>query len=93
MAAIEQLFATSSANSKSIEVGPEEHWQKIERLAAGRGALTMIGTPEQIVTSMSELTDAGLDGLAISWVNYDEGLHQMETDILPLMVQAGLRTP
>ena len=42
---------------------------------------------------MLELTDAGLDGLALSWVNYDEGLQQMEDDILPLMVQAGLRTP
>lgn len=93
VAAIERLFETSSANSKSIEIGPEEQWQRIERLAAGRGALTMIGTPEQIVTSMAELTEAGLDGLALSWVNYDEGLQQMEDDILPLMVQAGLRTP
>jgi dimethylsulfone monooxygenase len=93
VAAIQRLFETSTANSKSIEIGPEEHWQKIERLAAGRGALTMVGTPEQIVSSMAQLTDAGLDGLALSWVNYDEGLQQMEDDILPLMVQAGLRTP
>ena len=91
VAAIEKLFATSTANSNSMEVGQEEHWQKIERLAAGRGALTLVGTPEQIVSTMLELADAGLDGLALSWVNYDEGLQQMEDDILPLMVQAGLR--
>jgi alkanesulfonate monooxygenase SsuD/methylene tetrahydromethanopterin reductase-like flavin-dependent oxidoreductase (luciferase family) len=91
VAAIERLFETSSANSKSLEVGQEEHWQKIERLAAGRGALTLVGTPEQIVSTMVELSDAGLDGLALSWVNYDEGLQQMEDDILPLMVEAGLR--
>ncbi len=93
VAAIEKLFETSSANSKSIEIGPEEHWQKIERLAAGRGALTLVGTPEQIVSSMVELSEAGLDGLALSWVNYDEGLQQMENDILPLMAKAGLRAP
>jgi FMNH2-dependent dimethyl sulfone monooxygenase len=93
VAAIEKLFETSSANSKSIEIGPEEHWEKIERLAAGRGAMTLVGTPEQIVSSMLELTEAGLDGLALSWVNYDEGLQQMENDILPLMVKAGLRAP
>lgn len=93
VAAIERLFETSTANSNSLETRPEEQWQKIERLAAGRGALTMIGTPEQIVTSMTDLTNAGLDGLALSWVNYDEGLQQMENDILPLMIQAGLRTP
>jgi hypothetical protein len=27
----------------------------------------------------------------LSWVNYDEGLQQMEEQILPLMVEAGLR--
>ncbi len=43
------------------------------------------------MSTMLELADAGLDGLALSWVNYDEGLQQMEDDILPLMVQAGLR--
>jgi alkanesulfonate monooxygenase SsuD/methylene tetrahydromethanopterin reductase-like flavin-dependent oxidoreductase (luciferase family) len=91
VAAIEKLFTTSTANSNSMEVGQEEHLQKIERLAAGRGALTLVGTPEQIVSTMLELADAGLDGLALSWVNYDEGLQQMEDDILPLMVQAGLR--
>ena len=91
VAAIERLFDTSTANSKSLEVGEEEHWQKIERLAAGRGALTLVGTPEQIVATMVELSEAGLDGLALSWVNYDEGLQQMEEQILPLMVEAGLR--
>lgn len=93
VAAIERLFQTSTANSNSLETRPEEHWQRIERLAAGRGALTMVGTPERIVDTMLDLTNAGLDGLALSWVNYDEGLQQMEHDILPLMTQAGLRTP
>ena len=45
VAAIEKLFTTSTANSNSMEVGQEEHWQKIERLAAGRGALTLVGYP------------------------------------------------
>ena len=58
VAAIERLFETSTANSNSIEIGPEEHWQKIERLAAGRGALTLVGTPEQIVSTMAELAGA-----------------------------------
>jgi FMNH2-dependent dimethyl sulfone monooxygenase len=92
VAAIERLFEASSVNSGSLEVGREEHWERVERLAAGRGALTLVGTPEQIVSWMVELADAGLDGLALSWVNYDEGLQQMEEEILPLMVQAGLRT-
>lgn len=92
VAAIEKLLAGVSANSDSFDVDPEEHAKTIERLAAGRGAMTIVGTPEQVVASLLELTNAGLDGVAISWVNYDEGLQQMEDDILPLMVQAGLRS-
>lgn len=92
VAAIERLFDKSTANSNSLEVDAEEHGQMIERLAAGRGAMTLVGTPEQIVQTLLELTNAGLDGVAISWVNYDEGLQQMEDLILPLMVKAGLRS-
>jgi alkanesulfonate monooxygenase SsuD/methylene tetrahydromethanopterin reductase-like flavin-dependent oxidoreductase (luciferase family) len=92
VAAIEKLLAGVSANSDSFDVDPEEHAKTIERLAAGRGAMTIVGTPEQVVESLLELTNAGLDGVAISWVNYDEGLQQMEDEILPLMVQAGLRS-
>lgn len=92
VAAIERLFDKSTANSQSLEVDAEEHGQMIERLAAGRGAMTLVGTPEQIVETLLELTNAGLDGVAISWVNYDEGLQQMEDLILPLMVKAGLRS-
>ena len=92
VAAIEKLLAGVSANSDSLDVDPEEHARTIERLAAGRGAMTIVGTPEQVVEQLLELTNAGLDGVAISWVNYDEGLQQMEDDILPLMVQAGLRS-
>lgn len=92
VAAIEKLLAGVSANSKSLETTPEEHGQMIERLAAGRGAMTLVGTPDQIVAQLETLTNAGLDGVAISWVNYDEGLQQMEHHILPLMVEAGLRS-
>ncbi|MGO4860224.1 hypothetical protein AB4074_23480, partial [Arthrobacter sp. 2MCAF14] len=92
VAAIEKLLAGVSANSDSFDVDPEEHAKTIERLAAGRGAMTIVGTPEQVVASLLELTNAGLDGVAISWVDYDEGLQQMEDDILPLMIQAGLRS-
>lgn len=88
--AIEKLLSGVSANSKSFD-SSEEHAQTIERLAAGRGAMTAVGTPEQVVETMLELSNAGLDGVAISWVDYDEGLQQMEDEILPLLVQAGLR--
>ena len=40
---------------------------------------------------MVAFADAGLDGISISWVDYDEGLDHFSEELLPLMVSAGLR--
>ena len=37
------------------------------------------------------LISAGIDGITLSWVDYKSGLSQFESDILPLMREAGLR--
>jgi dimethylsulfone monooxygenase len=91
--AIGNYTALSKANSQSLKFDEEERGRLIETMAAGRGSLPLVGTPAQIVEAMAELTDSGLDGLVLSWVNFDEGLDQMEHQILPLMVEAGLRVP
>ena len=60
-------------------------------LIAGYGAIPLVGTPEQVIDGMLAFADAGLDGITLSWVNYEEGLHQFQDTLLPLMKQAGLR--
>jgi dimethylsulfone monooxygenase len=57
----------------------------------GFGGIHLVGTPEQIVTRLAEFSAAGADGIVLSWVNYEEGLHTWIRDVLPLMEQAGLR--
>ena len=53
----------------------------------------MVGTAEQIVDELGKLADIGVDGCLISWVRYKEELMQWNEEVLPLMVQAGLRAP
>lgn len=60
-------------------------------LIAGYGAIPLVGTPEQVIDGMLAFADAGLDGITLSWVNYEEGLNQFQDTLLPLMKQAGLR--
>jgi dimethylsulfone monooxygenase len=60
-------------------------------MVAGHGGGPLVGTPEQIVEGLLARSKAGLDGAAISWVNYAEGLEQFHEQILPLMIEAGLR--
>jgi alkanesulfonate monooxygenase SsuD/methylene tetrahydromethanopterin reductase-like flavin-dependent oxidoreductase (luciferase family) len=61
------------------------------RLMAGYGSYPLVGTPEQIVDELVRLSADGIDGLALSWVNYAAELRQFTREILPLLRQAGLR--
>ena len=60
---------------------------------AGYGSYPLVGTPEQIVDELLQLSADGVDGLALTWVDYATELRQFITDILPLLSQAGLRAP
>lgn len=67
-------------------------WEAMaSNLIAGYGAIPLVGTAEQIVEGMQAFSRAGLDGITLSWVNYESGLEQFKHKILPLMRQAGLR--
>jgi alkanesulfonate monooxygenase SsuD/methylene tetrahydromethanopterin reductase-like flavin-dependent oxidoreductase (luciferase family) len=63
----------------------------LRAMVAGHGGTTLVGTPEQIVDGFVKRSEAGLDGSAIAWVNYEDGLVDLREKILPLMIQAGLR--
>jgi dimethylsulfone monooxygenase len=76
-------------NSQSIDV---EVSDVVAELAiAGMVAVPLVGTPEQVVTGLGDLADAGLDGVTLTWVDYESGLEQFREQILPLAEQAGLR--
>ena len=60
-------------------------------LIAGYGALPLVGTPEQVVAGMKSFSDAGLDGITISWVDYRAGLEQFDRVLRPMLIDAGLR--
>jgi FMNH2-dependent dimethyl sulfone monooxygenase len=60
-------------------------------MVAAHGGAVLIGTPTQVVEQMQALADAGLDGTTLSWIDFEAGLVQFKAEILPLMIQAGLR--
>ena len=60
-------------------------------LISGWGAVQLVGTPEQIVEKLLQIKEVGIDGLALSWLHYESGIDQFNEQILPLMVDAGLR--
>ena len=58
---------------------------------AGHGGYPLVGTPELIADKLGKLADIGVDGCLISWVDYKNELRQWNTEVLPLLVQSGLR--
>ena len=60
-------------------------------MIAGYGALPLVGTADQVVEGMQAFADAGIDGITLSWVDYENGLDHFEKVLLPRMIQAGLR--
>jgi FMNH2-dependent dimethyl sulfone monooxygenase len=67
--------------------------QLLEGMIAGFWGIPMVGSPDQVAQKLLDLHHAGADGIAISFVDYDQGLAQMETEILPRLVAAGVRAP
>lgn len=58
---------------------------------AGHGGYPLVGTPEQIVAQMCHLSRMGVDGILLSWVDYLGEARQWVDEVMPLMVEAGLR--
>jgi dimethylsulfone monooxygenase len=57
------------------------------------GGLSLIGSPRQIADSIIKLSEAGIDGLCLSWFNFEKGLPVFIEAVLPLLEQAGVRQP
>ena len=62
-----------------------------ELFIAGWGSYPLIGTKEEIVDGLIDLSKAGFDGVLRSWLRYLGYMKHFKEAEYPLMVQAGLR--
>jgi len=62
-----------------------------ERFIAGWGGYPIVGTPEQVTEELGRLNEAGMDGMIMGLIDYNEELKYFGEKVLPLMVQAGIR--
>jgi FMNH2-dependent dimethyl sulfone monooxygenase len=71
-----------------------ERKAQLHRMVAGSFNMQiLVGTPEQIVDRLINLSKAGVDGLNMTFVNYQDELGRVVGQVIPLMEQAGLRRP
>ena len=80
-------------NSHTVDYESSDIKRLMEGVIRAFFAHPLTGSPETVVGQIKEMADAGLEGMAITWNDYDLGLRQYEEQLLPLMVEAGLRVP
>jgi len=56
----------------------------------GRG-YPIVGTPRQVADEIYALSEAGIDGLCLTWFNYEAGMPYFIREVLPLLEKSGLR--
>jgi alkanesulfonate monooxygenase SsuD/methylene tetrahydromethanopterin reductase-like flavin-dependent oxidoreductase (luciferase family) len=64
----------------------------IERRVLARGAYCAIGDPDAVARELVRLHSAGLDGLALNFVDYLKELPYFAAEVLPRLERSGLRT-
>ena len=87
--AASNLLDTLGLNAQTLP--PEAIEPLKEHFIAGWGGAPLIGTKEQIVDGLKQLSDVGLDGTLLSWPRYIEGMEEFQRVTYPLVVQAGFR--
>jgi len=94
---VDEMGDWETANRMVDAIAKNEHMGHFEReglvrkMISGWGAEPLVGSPEQVVDGMRQMSEAGLDGMTVSWVNYEEGISQFQSELLPLMADVGLR--
>jgi alkanesulfonate monooxygenase SsuD/methylene tetrahydromethanopterin reductase-like flavin-dependent oxidoreductase (luciferase family) len=71
--------------------GPEEFRRIREHQANGMGGLPFVGDPDEVARQMTQLTESGLTGIAVSFVNYLDELPYFCAEVLPRLARLGLR--
>ena len=62
-----------------------------ERFILGWGGYPIIGTPEQVVDELQTLSDVGMDGAILGFLDYHEEMKYFDDNVMPLLRDAGLR--
>ncbi len=95
---VNQMGDDVACNNITDQVGiqtgiftPEEAERFRFHFKAGWAGIPLVGTPEMIVEQFQTYSDLGVDGICLSWLDYQSGIDDFIAGVLPLMEQAGLR--
>lgn len=88
-AAIDSFVSTLARENNVPE--DSDQMRFLRRNAVLGSGFPLIGSPETIAAQLITLSRAGLDGVILSFVDYFDGLHRFNRDVMPRLVAAGIR--
>ncbi|MEK6420839.1 MAG: LLM class flavin-dependent oxidoreductase [Burkholderia gladioli] len=83
--AVDNFFASAQQRDSRAFLGHQR-----DQKAVG-GNIQLIGSPEQIVEQIRRLREAGIDGLQLTFYDFEPDLAYFGEAVLPLLREAGLR--
>jgi alkanesulfonate monooxygenase SsuD/methylene tetrahydromethanopterin reductase-like flavin-dependent oxidoreductase (luciferase family) len=88
-AAVDAILAQRGITPESQS--PESFERARMNTASGLGQVLLVGSPDDVAGWLVGLAEAGLTGLAISFVNYLDELPYFRDEVLPRVARAGWR--
>ena len=60
-----------------------------KRIVEGGGGFPLVGSTDTIVERLALLSDAGVDGVLLNWVEYERGIERFAREVMPRWSSAG----
>jgi len=90
-APVQTIIANNAIDTKAM---PAEAAEKLAyALKAGFAGYPLVGDADRIAELFTDLSEAGIDGFLLTWLDYEGGLARFGRDVLPRLEKAGLREP
>jgi FMNH2-dependent dimethyl sulfone monooxygenase len=71
----------------------EERQKNLAKNLNVAGGFPLVGTAQKIADNIAGLSEAGINGLCLTWMNFERGVPQFIEEVLPLVEKKGVRQP
>lgn len=88
---VQNIIRNNAIDTKAMP--PEAAAKLAYSLKAGFAGYPLVGDADHIARQFSDLSEAGVDGFLLTWLDYEGGLDRFGREILPRLETAGLRAP
>jgi len=63
-----------------------------EGFVTGAGHMPLVGTPEEVADQLVEVSEIGVEGWILTFLDYAEGVRRFGEEVIPLLEAEGVRT-